>query len=196
MPFNINEFKADVQDRGYIKTNLFEVLVAPPLVNAGGGNSNITKHMSHRIEAVRAPGIQFMTADINRYGVGPTQKQPYNAQFNDISFTILCDNYGDIWQFWHDWLRTVYQFTPIAVPGSGTVSTQANYNVNYKDVYSSTVSIIIYDVGGSVIKRIDMYQAFPTSIREIPLNWEDQNNLLRLGVSLTYKEYTLVGAGQ
>jgi len=193
MPFNINEFKTDIQDRGYIKTNLFEVLVAP---RPNNNDPNFTRHMAHRIEAVRAPGIQFMNADINRYGVGPSQKQPFNAQFNDISFTILCDNYGDIWQYWHDWLNAIYQFTPVATPGSGSVNSQANYNVGYKDTYSTTISIVIYDVGGSVVKRIDMYQAFPTSIREIPLNWEDNNNLLKLGVSVTYKEHTIVGSGQ
>ena len=112
------------------------------------------------------------------------------------SFTILCDNYGDIWQFWHDWLRYIYDFTPIAFPGNGNVVSQPNYSLNYKDNYSSTMSIAVYDVGGTVIKRIDLYQAFPTSIREIPLSWEDSNNLLKLGVSVTFKEYTLVAAEQ
>lgn len=192
MPFNINEFRADISDKGYIKSNYFEVFVAPPPVSRN--SSSLVRHMTHRIEQVRIPGINFMSADINRYGVGPTQKQPFNAQFNEIGLTILCDNYGDIWQFWHDWLRAIYQFTPVAVPGNGTVSTQANYNVGYKDQYSSTMSIALYDVGGTALKRIDLYQAFPTSIREMPLSWEDRNNLLKLGVSVTFKEYTLVAA--
>lgn len=192
MPFNINEFKTDINDKGYIKTNYFEVFVSPPPVS--GVSTSLVRHMTHRIEQVRIPGINFMSADINRYGIGPTQKQPYNAQFNEISLTILCDNYGDIWQFWHDWLRAIYQFTPAATPGNGTVNAQANYNVSYKDQYSSTMSIVLYDIGGTVIKRIDLYQAFPTSIREMPLSWEDSNNLLKLGVSVTFKEYTLVSA--
>lgn len=194
MPFNINEFKADISDKGYLKSNLFEVYITPPRIS--GVSSELARHMSHRIEQVRAPGINFMSADINRYGVGPTQKQPFNAQFNEISFTILCDNYGDIWQFWHDWLRYIYDFTPLASPGNGNIISQSNYSLKYKDDYSTTMSIVVYDVGGSASKRIDLYQAFPTSIREIPLSWEDSNNLIKLGVSVTFKEYTLVAARQ
>lgn len=190
MAFNIEKFKEDIQSKGYIKSNHFEVMIAPPQV--GSNSITLLRNITHRIEQVRVPGINFMSADINRYGVGPTQKQPFNAQFNEVSFTIFCDAAGDIWQFWHDWLRAVYQFTPSATPGTGQVTSDANYSVSYKEEYSTTMSIVIYDVEGNPVKRVDLYQAFPTSIREMPMSWEDRGNLLRLGVSVTYKEHTVV----
>lgn len=191
MPFNINEFSADVQQRGYVKTNLFEVWVSAPVP---GFNTNLSRHMTNRIDQVRIPGISFQNLDVSRYGVGPTQKQPYNAQFNEISFNLICDQYGDSWQFWHDWLRYIYDFTPYAAPGEGNIFSQANYSMNYKDEYSGVMSIVMYGMDGLAVKRIDMFNAFPTSIKEMPVSWEDQNNLLKLNISVTFKEYTVVAA--
>jgi hypothetical protein len=191
MPFNIDTFKSDIEDHGYIKTNHFQVWVGPPPIFRG--SSSVFTRLKHRIEQVRVPGINFMSVDANRYGVGPTQKQPYNAQFNEISFNLLCDVNGDVWQFWHDWLRTIYNFTPGTIPGSGQVTADATYALTYKEEYAGTVSIVLFNTLGAAIRRVDMYQAFPTSIREIPMTWEDQGSLIKLGVSMTYKEHTLVG---
>lgn len=192
MPFNIDTFKSNITDYGYLQNNKYEARVfAPPFLSNTNGqltsNDRISNNLRFRIDSVRAPGIQILSADNNRYGVGTTQKQVMNAQFNDINISVISDGSGEIWQFWYDWIRGIYQFTSDA----GT-NQQASYASRYKDDYSSTMEILVYDNIGEVIKTFTLLKVFPTSINEVPLSWNDMNQPLRFGISLTYKEFFIV----
>jgi hypothetical protein len=56
------------------------------------------------------------------------------------------------------------------------------------------MQIVIYDMFGNAIQRINLYDAFPTTIRETQLSWNDNQNLMRLSVAISYKDYTIVGS--
>ena len=200
MPFNIDNFKANIEDGGYLPTNRFRVILTPPpiLFNSSINNTgttasirNINSDMTYRIEQVKVPGITLMSADVARYGVGPTQKQPMNAQFGDNSFTILSDGYGDIWQFWHNWIRGIFEFTGTSSANFGQANRVPSYGAEYKDQYSTTMQIIVYDNFGNAIQKVNMFEAFPNSLREVGLNWADGGNLLKLNVGISYTEYTI-----
>ncbi len=193
--FNINQFKQNVSDYGYLYTNAFEVLIATPQVifNAILGQSNssvptqkIAENLKLRIDQVRAPGISLMTTDVNRYGIGATQKMPINAQFQEISFSIILDEYGEIWQYWYQWLRAINDF-------GGTENQLPNYQVEYKDKYSTVMQIVMYDHYGNAIQKINLFEAFPTNIREVPLAWGD-NQLVKLNIGIAYTNYTIEGS--
>jgi hypothetical protein len=108
MSFNINNFKSNIQGFGYLPSNKFEVYLRPPdvMLNNAVNNqgtetevSQIIKLIKFRAEDVKVPGIALQTADVARYGIGTTQKMPFNAQFNEIGLTMLSDGYGDLWRF-------------------------------------------------------------------------------------------------
>ena len=136
MPFNINNFRTNIRDFGYLNNNNFAVLVqTPPILNGALlGNQGtptsiqqISQNMSFRIDQIRAPGISIASADIARYGIGPTQKQPTAGQFQELYFSVLCDQYSEIWQYWYNWTRLVFEY-------NGTSAGQApSYSANYKD---------------------------------------------------------------
>lgn len=195
MAFNINEFRANVRDFGYIDNNSFEVFVQTPpaLASAVLGNqgtptqtNKIAQNMSFRIDQVRAPGISLVTTDVFRYGLGTTQKQPYTAQFNEVNISMLGDHYCEFWQFWYQWTRAIFQFNGT----SGNSGQAPNYTAEYKDQYATTIMIWIYDHFGNIIQKINLFEAFPTAIREFPLSWGDPN-LLRINVGINYTEYTI-----
>jgi hypothetical protein len=194
MPFDVNKFQTNLRDFGYLDNNSFSMLVQSPriLFNSSLSNqgtptsiSNIAKNLEFRIDQVRAPGISLMTADINRYGIGPTQKMPINAQFQEINISTLGDHYCEFWQFWYQWTRAIFQFN-----GSTTGNWAPNYTAEYKENYSSTMSIFIYDHFGNIIQKIHLFEAFPTSIRDFPLSWGD-TNLMKINVQIAYTEYTI-----
>lgn len=202
MAFNIDRLKANIETQGYIKNNAFEVFITPPpilrntAINNLGTSTQTTQiinNLRFRIEQVRAPGIALFSSDINRYGVGPTQKTPFSAQFQETTFSILCDGYGDIWQFWYNWVKGIFDFTGTDSARVGNASRFASYLNEYKTNYSTTMQIVIYDMYGNAINRINLLEAFPTSVREVSLAWNDTQNLMRLAVSIAYTEYTLVG---
>lgn len=196
MPFNINSFRTNLRDYGYLDNNSFSVMVQTPpiLFNSFLGNQGtptamykIAQNMEFRIDQVRVPGISILTADVNRYGIGPIQKQPIAAQFQEINFSILCDHYCEIWQYWYNWERAIFEFNGT----SGGFS--PSYTTEYKNRYATTVVVFIYDHYGNIIQKINFFEAYPTAVREVPLGWGDPN-LMKMNVSLIYTEYTIEGS--
>lgn len=204
MPFNINSFKTNISDFGVLPTNKFELYVNPPNALINNNINNMDKEvnvrdtismMKFRSETLNAPGIALLTAPINRYGLGTPQKYPVNALFSDISLTIISDRYGDIWQFWYNWIRTVWQFTGVEDgSATGKSSRFATYTAEYKDEYSSTMQILIYDAFGKVQQTINLYEAYPVTMKDVALSWDSTDDLMKINVNITYKDYTLVGS--
>ena len=203
MAFNINQFKANIQDFGYLKTNQYEVYIQPPKVLFGNalnqnGNAtavkNVTDMQVFRIDQIRAPGISLASADVSRYGVGPTQKQPFNAQYSEISFSVLCDEKAKIWQYWYNWLVAIFGFNGT----EGALFAQAqqfpSYLSEYKENYSTIVQIVMYDQYKNLVQRINLYEAFPTALREVPLAWGQTGEMIKINVNMSYTEYTIVSA--
>jgi len=215
MPFNIDTFRNQVANKGYLTNNKFEVIVTSPPMMYGGfmsnlmnfnfanilGNvtdlvaaANVTSQLKYRIDQIRAPGISLMSADVQRYGVGTTQKMPFTSQFNEIVISMTSDRYGDIWQFWYNWIRGIHEFTGTTSSLIGVGTSLPSYTVEYKDNYSTTMELVIYDVYGVPSIKIDLFEAFPTAIREIPLSWGDAGNLMHINVGISFTDFTIVGA--
>jgi len=215
MPFNIDTFRNQISNKGYLTNNKFEVIVGSPPMILGGFFSNlmnlnfggilgslgdtvsaasVTSQLRYRIDQIRAPGISLVSADTARYGVGTTQKMPYTSQFNEISISMTADGYGDIWQFWYNWVRGIHEFTGTTSSLIGVGTSLPSYTVEYKDNYSATIELVIYDLYGKPALKIDLFEAFPVSIKEVPLSWGDQNNLMSISVGISFTDFTIVGA--
>lgn len=204
MPFNIKTFKANINDFGYVKNNKFEVFVQAPRFLQGKSiqigrqqvNFNdLNRILKFRIDQVKSPSASIMSIDTNRYGVGPTQKMPFNAQYFDTSFYILLDKNTHLWDFWYNWINGIFNFNGQEPDGNNLFlgGRIPNYTVEYKDEYTSTMVIVIYNDVGEVVKTINLYDAFPSSMREVLLRWNDNADLMRLIVTVTYSSYSLVG---
>ncbi|QMP83950.1 MAG: hypothetical protein [Caudoviricetes sp.] len=205
MSFNINRLKQNINDFGYIKNNKFEVFVQSPRMfqnsrlNINGRQTSVNDLNNlhrFRIEQVNVPGVSLLSSDVNRYGIGPTQKMPYNAQFMDITFSVLVDRNTDLWDFWYNWVNSIFNFNG-QEPSARNFNTGGRiptYTTKYKDDYTSVMMILMYNDLGQTVKTINLYDAFPSSIAAIPLAWNDGTSLMRLALSITYSTYTIVGS--
>ena len=205
MAFNVNRIKFNTAAFGYAKRNKFEVFVQTPqmfrggTLNINGFESNLNSlnnMMRYRIEQVKAPGASLLSSDVRRYGIGTTQKMPYSAQFSDTTLTIVVDRRTALWDFWYNWVNTIYNFNGQEPNGNNinAGSRTPTYTTRYKEDYATTIMIVIYDDFGNRVKTINLYDAFPSSVGETNLNWGDSQNLLRLSVSITYSTYTIEGS--
>lgn len=205
MSFNISRFKSNIDEYGYAKNNKFEVFIQPPRflqnksleVNGRQRSiSNLNDLLRYRIDQVKTPSPSLLSIDTNRYGVGPTQKMPYNAQFFDTTFSVLVDKNTDIWDFWYSWINAIFNFNGQEPSGTNIFlgGRIPNYITEYKDEYSTNMMIVIYNDIGETIKTINLYEAFPSSMREVQLAWNDNVNLMRLFISITYSSYSIVGS--
>lgn len=184
MPFNIDTFKASLENDGYLKNSHFQVAFNPPTLM--GNSFNITDMIRFRAESISVPGISIQTVDNYRYGVGPTQKFAHNANFNESRITMITDINGLIYNFWHEWARGIFQHSGTEINDSRIPT----YTNEYKNNYTTTIQIVVFDMYGDPVKVINLYNAFPTSINDIPMNWND-NNITKLNVSLTFSNFTI-----
>lgn len=203
MPFNIDAFKQNLSDFGYLDNNSFDVIISTPQIlfnstmNVQGTPTSIqkiAKNLKLRIDQVRAPGISLITSDINKFGLGNTQKMPYNSQIQEISFSMLVDHYGEIWQYWYNWIRGIHEFSGSDGDAGAFYNSLPSYETEYKRNYSTVVQIIVYDHFGNAIQKMNLYEAYPTAIREVPMAWGDPN-LMKLNISLAYTEFTIFSTG-
>jgi hypothetical protein len=110
---------------------------------------------------------------------------PISAQFQEVSISMLGDHYCEFWQYWYQWTRAIFQYN-----GSTANNSTPNYTAEYKENYATTMVIFIYDHYGNIVQKINLFDAFPTAIREFPLSWGD-SNLLKINVSIAYTEYAI-----
>jgi len=136
--------------------------------------------------------MSLQSSDVKRYGIGTVQKMPIGAlPYGDITFSILLDGYGEIYEFWHTWMRKIYEFNGISASSVGTVGNSfPNYISEYKDQYATDMLIVIYDQFGNTIQKINIKEAFPSSMRDIPLAWSSEG-LMRLQVGISFTEFTI-----
>ncbi len=202
MAFNIEDFRTNIATEGYIDNNNFEVYIVPPpaLLNSSLNNqgtprniNNILNNLRFRVDQIRAPGINIQTSQISRYGIGSVQNMPINAQFQDVHFSLILDEFAEYWQFWHNWLNIVFGFNGVEAAQAGPSNQFPSYQAEYKDNYSTTVMIVVYDHFGNSIMKINLLECFPTSLREVPLSW-GESQLIRMNVALSYTSYTMVGS--
>lgn len=189
MPFNINSFRSHIEKSGYLLNNKFEVAILPPPVMQNE-NENITEYVRFRSEGIVSPGINLITYDIQRYGIGTTSKYPIAAQLNEINISFVSDKYGDLWAFWHNWAKECFQHSGIQSDLAATPSIPT-YTAKYKEEYATTGQITVFNQMGERTIDINLYETYPVGIREIPLDWND-SELVKIDVVLTYKEFIVV----
>jgi hypothetical protein len=197
--FNIKNFKAEINKSGVLHTNKFEVSFKSPLVlqniSIDGINTTDTEKLINlRAENVKIPGIGLLMTDVNRYGVGSMQKMPYSAAFTSNAITFLTDRPNSIHKYFYSWVSLIFDAAPNpTLSSTDKINTPtASYVTEYKDNYTTDITIKVYDNFGNKIQEIVMFKAFPEALNDVNLNWNDNNNLMKIGVSFSFRDWTMV----
>ena len=207
--FDIERFKAYLEEDGVLQTNKYDVTIflQGPLstyrINDTAGNRDSTrqtgKDLTYRCINAAIPGLALRTKDTNRYGLGIFEKMPYSGNYTDIDLTFVCDRYGLAYSFWYTWINYIFGMNG-SISGSNVFGNKNNfqnaqrgsfYTAEYKENYAATINITNYDNEGLEGIRTTLLQAYPTSINDIPLSWGDNNNLVKLTTKITFKEFVL-----
>jgi len=198
--FNISNFVSEIQTRGVLRTNRFEVNFGrPPLFVPDN-----TKQNTLRCESVQLPGVSFTSIDgPPRIGYGPIESMPFGVAFEDITLTFIVDARGDIHKFLYQWFNTIVNFNAegqkklkfgdsnSVVPGMNT------YEVGYKDEYSTDIEITMFDTknteDGSGIKVMTAkaYRAFPKLLPNLDLAWGTTDEVVRLSIPFGYTDFNI-----
>jgi hypothetical protein len=210
MAFNIADFQSQIAETGVLQTNKFDVQIFPNGafggMNVVGGDGSVTSIGSttddaqYRCINATIPGLTMITNNINRFGIGVFEKMPVSANYTDVSLTFLMDRYGDQYNFWYTWFNYVFgingeESSSNVFGTTSSTNTRSFYTAEYKDNYSATITITVYDNEGNPNLVATLLKAYPISVNEVPLSWTDNNNLIKLTTTITFREWVL-GDGQ
>jgi len=203
MAFNINDFITNIQQYGVSSSSKFDVNITLPNIfsNAKNGDilqSELPQLLAFRAESVNLPVAALLSNETARYGLGPSVKTPYNAVFGDIKITFIADKSGTIYTFFYSWINSIYNFSETSTTsgtstgGSTTSITLPRYTTMYDDdIVAPNISINIYDNLGNIIQTVFVTRAKPIMFSASPLIWEQTNNLFKITVGFTFKEWSL-----
>lgn len=141
------------------------------------------RDMLYLCEVAEFPGRGFMNADVRYYG--PSQKLPFQTQYEDVNFTFLCRNKSYEREFFDDWMLIV--------------NPNNTWDFNYRDDYRATVHIYQYDEFGgpgatapTAQYWMSLYNTYPVLLNSQPVTWAD-DQFQRVIVSFTYTHWNRPG---
>lgn len=211
MALNIDEFQAEISQRGVQHSNRFSVTFNPPsnlrgpvdsisdiIAKIGGvvGNNALpfsmtgTRQLSLRCVAAVFPGIHLMTKDdIRRYGYGPVDKTVHGAQFGDIECGFILDSYGVVYDLLNSWQRLAIDSD--SSNGMGSSKGRSPYEVGYKDSYATEMKITQYKTNNRPTLECTAQKAFPITVGQIQHSWGETNNMAVLPVTFSYRDHKI-----
>ena len=171
--FSVSGFVSRISGKGLAKTNRFRVIfVTPPIT----GNADDYRQISLNCEAAELPGRDLTTSDARIYG--PTFKMPYMSNYNDVSFTFLCDASLVEKRVFDEWISAI--------------NPQNTFDFEYRESYVSRVVIEQLTEDEVTAYSCELVEAYPIQVNAMPVSWGD-DNFQRVTVTMTYRYWTETG---
>jgi hypothetical protein len=152
MAGSIAEFKASFRTE-LARPNKFDVFIPIPVGLAP--YLTVSRALNYRCESTDLPGRAIATTTQKIYG--PEEKFPYQTTYNDINLTFICTDKMEEKNFFDAWLEYI--------------NPSVTFNFKYKEKYAVNLRINQYDVRNKVSYSVDLVEAFPIGINELPLDW-------------------------
>ena len=167
MAGSISDFKSSFRT-DLARPSRFDVLIPIPVVLFASPYVS-SRSLTYRCEAAVLPGRTFETHEQKTYG--PIEKFPHLTSYTDVDLTILMD----------DDMKQKYAFDAWL----NSINSPIDNNYSYKDSYSTTITINQYDVTNKMSYSVDLYEAFPTSMNQLDLDWSN-DGVHKLSVTFAY----------
>lgn len=202
MAYSISDIRNTIGQNGLLSTNKFLVYFASPSIMENISiNSLDSKHSAAagssesliqlRAESAKIPGISLMTGDVNRYGLGPMQKMAFNTAFTETSLTFVADKKAEIYNYFYTWLNGIFDFAGVSNGSNEVANRDPSYQAQYKKYYVTDLNVYVFDNYGNRVQTVIMRDAFPISLNEVTLNWASSNEVMRLVVNLSFKDWVM-----
>lgn len=193
MGFNINKFASAISKRGVMPVNRFLVNIPTP---AGLAASPIARDLQFFCQATSIPGIGIMTSQVRRQGIGNLEKFPYAPNIIDQNLTFYGDSDGKVWQFFERWMKLIQNHDASSGPsgktGYGSPTGATPWEHAYKSEYAVDITIDVFDYYSKKKISVKLIDAFPVMLAPIQMAWENQNQVIKIPVEITFRDWYAV----
>ncbi len=205
MAFNIASFNENINRHGVLAQNKFDVQIQDKIISPSTGITTLFSSLvtrmnlaqseavsietalsihKDRIENVRLPGVSIDTYDTRRYGVGPSIRTATNARFETFSISVMTDEKMHLHKFFYTWLSSIFDFA-----GSNQSETIPTYLVGYKENYATDITVNVYDNTGAKRSEYQFLDAFPVTLSDPSLAWNNNNSIHKFMVNFSYTHW-------
>ena len=172
--FSIETVKSKIG--GFAKGNRYNVTFADLPT---GLSTTVNENLQYLCESVSLPtkGIASNAHDI----YGPPREIPYRETFTEAALSFILDDKFTVKRFFDDWQEKIID------PISG--------NVSYWNDFVATINITrLSNDATSFVDAADKYkiqlrEAYPSTVGEIALGHTQGNEILRLSVTFKYRKW-------
>lgn len=151
----------------------------------------LVNNLAYKCESAELPARTFGIIDQKTYG--PLQRFPAQNSYDNINLTFMCSDSMTERRIFDDWMDYISKANPLAIDDavgaalSGGVG--GNFDFEYKDNYTATITINQQTVEHKSTYTIQLIEAFPISINHMPLSWQAANDYHRMTVTFSYRYY-------
>jgi hypothetical protein len=196
MAFDVQNFVDNIGNRGTLKNNSFEVDISriPAMLNDtlnrnfGVRQPDIRNLLRLRANRVTLPGINLDLANVKRYGVGPISRAPTSVNYTNMNIEFIETADHSVYKFLYEWVTTMFDFTGA---GGNQINSAPRYNAEYAAYYSTDMLINVYDPSAALVTQVRVIEAYPSSIGDKPLSWNDNNSTYKIDSTFTFKEWKI-----
>jgi len=168
MAFNINEFRKQGLASGGVRPSLFEVVISPGI---GEDTATLTK-FTFTCEASEIPDATIGSVLVNYFG--RQIKLAGDRTYQDWNVTVINDEDFTVRNMFEAWSNQMNQFV-------------GNLKLSKNNSYKNGSAIVTqYGKSGDKLRSYEFVGIFPTVISNIGLNWGEQNQIQRFGVTFSY----------
>lgn len=163
----INEFIAQVRERGLARTNRYEVMIPFPSDVPG----EVGRMINLFAESVSIPGMNISSQPHRTFG--EAREMPYERTFEPIQMTFYVDAGMQVKTAFDKWLARIIN------PQTRTIG-------YYRDYIADKITLRILNVDDTNPLTINIYEAYPKTIGAIQMG-HDSKDIMKLQVTWQYK---------
>jgi hypothetical protein len=177
VPFNINEFNAEINKHGIVKATNFDVSIFGPVADG-----DAQRRMQMRCLETPLPGRQAQTQETSYWG--PNKKYATGVLYNDITLRfILSEDFKEM-EYFEKWMDKIVGKHRKGNPGPNM------YDLGFYVDYVGTIEITTYNDVGKVKRTTTLIEAWPLNIGVgVQLSWQNGQEILTYPVDFCFKYY-------
>lgn len=141
--------------------------------------------------SVNLPGKNIVTAEDVRFGYGTIDRKVTGATNSDVAITFFVSNDGQPLRYFTEWTENMLH-TNVS---KGTESISANgvapMKIRYKENYECEIEIILLSPDHSDVITYKLYEAMPTNVGDVSLQWALTDTFSSVAVSFHYRYFTV-----
>jgi len=185
--FNVGNLVSTLSSSGgLLEPNMSLLEMTAPLALAGD-----SRPVNFLCNSMNLPTRSMDVIDHKRHGYGVSDKRVQGGSYGDLVLSFFVSNDGEPIVFFNEWMDNI--FYTDASSGQSAVSRNGTqvFNIRYRKSYTVDMSVLVFDKTQTQILKYTFYEAFPTNIGDVQLEWGTTDSFAVVGIPFTYRFYTI-----